>query len=102
MKRSLVGKIWLASLFVVSGIMLFGILPYQLIHGNFNSEYIIPALFWLLIWRYAYKKNIFTTGENTERYSSDEVSTHSNVQLSQNEINILNREKTVKDIIHEE
>jgi hypothetical protein len=55
-KRGLIGLIWQILLFVVSSFMLFGVFPYQLYNRNFMLSHIIVAIFWLLVWLYAYKK----------------------------------------------
>lgn len=51
-------RAWLMFLFVVSGLMLLGVLPYQLVTENFKWSY-APAIFlWLWVGHYSYT-NLF-------------------------------------------
>lgn len=47
-------RVWLMFLFVVSGLMLFGVLPYQIVIENFKWSYAPAILLWLWVGHYSY------------------------------------------------
>lgn len=51
--------VWLRFLFAVSLIMLLGVLPYQIISGEFKLSYIFGALFWIWVCKYTYTQIFF-------------------------------------------
>lgn len=55
---------WLMFLFVVSLIMLLGVLPYQVISGDFEFSYIFGVLLWIWVCQYTYTQ-IFSRKSKT-------------------------------------
>lgn len=49
-------RAWLMVLFTVAFLMLFILLPYQLLFGEFRSGYLIGVAFWFLVGRYSYTR----------------------------------------------
>jgi Short C-terminal domain len=102
-KRGFFRLIWQILLFAVSSFMLLGVLPYQLSNGNFKAEYTLVVIFWILIWRYAYKKLFpkkkVTTFEQTGIYPSHDQIYRPVSQLSPTEIMQLSKVKVGQNSI---
>ena len=61
-------QIWLKCLFVISLIMLLGVLPYQIISGNFEFIYISGVLLWSVACYYSYTQ-IFLNKSTTKNFN---------------------------------
>lgn len=68
-KLSSFRRIWLTFLFVVSLIMLLGLLPYQIISGDFELIYISGILIWGAVCHYSYTQ-IFSKKSITEAFNA--------------------------------
>lgn len=68
-KLSSFRRIWLTFLFVVSLIMLLGLLPYQIISGDFELIYISGILLWGAACHYSYTQ-IFSKKSITEAFNA--------------------------------
>ncbi|WP_286436016.1 zinc ribbon domain-containing protein [Acinetobacter sp. 251-1] len=68
-KLSLFRRVWLTSLFIISLVMLLGVLPYQIISGDFEFIYISGILLWGAACHYSYTQ-IFSKKSITEAFNA--------------------------------